>query len=76
MYTTNVLINPINYAFRKGDIAYVISEDYETVKEALTISNNNSMRYKSYITNLKKMEQNYKSQETSQLINEMYESLQ
>ena len=60
MYSTNVFINPINYSFRKGDIAYVISEDYETVKEALTITSSNNARYKTYLLNHKKMELNYK----------------
>jgi hypothetical protein len=56
LYSTNVFINPINYCFRKGDIAYVISEDYETVKEAITITSATNSRYKSYLSNLMKME--------------------
>jgi hypothetical protein len=56
MYTTNVLINPINYQFRSGDIAYVISEDYETVREALTITSSDNLKFKNYLANFQKME--------------------
>jgi hypothetical protein len=35
LYKTQVLINPLNYVLKKGDIGYVICDDYEIVKEAI-----------------------------------------
>jgi hypothetical protein len=48
LYTTQVLINPLNYVLKKGDIGYVICDDYEIVKEAIQITSQNSPLYQRY----------------------------
>lgn len=39
------MINPQNYSLKKGDIIYVICDDYEIAMEALEINSKESSKY-------------------------------
>jgi hypothetical protein len=46
------MINPQNYILKRGDIIYVVCDDYEIAMEAMDITSKDSSKYAQYATNL------------------------
>lgn len=74
MYNTHILINPENYTIKKGDIGYVICDEYEIVKEALNITSSDSPEFQNFQSNLQKLDQR-QTPEFDSYLTEMYANL-